>query len=76
MENQLESGLCKICNEPMTEHEARVLKTCYPCAEAEHIIDTGCPTLVVGEEFNCVKTTQEKLRMLIERGWRPPIKMF
>jgi hypothetical protein len=76
MENQTPLELCPICSQQMTDHESRVLKTCYHCAEAEHIIETGCPTIVVGEEYNCAKSIKEKLRLLIERGWRPPITMY
>ena len=76
MENQTQPQFCKICNEPMTDHEIRVLTTCYNCAEAEHILETGCPTIVISEDYKVAKTIQQKLRMLIERGWRPPITLY
>lgn len=76
MENQLPPQFCKICNEPMTDNEIRLLGKCCNCVEAEHIIETGCPTIVVGEQYKSAKTIEQKLRMLIERGWRPPITLY
>ena len=55
---------CRICN----NNDDRDLRfgVCFTCAEAESIISEGKDMYDKGE----AKTAMDKLKMLIEKGWK------
>lgn len=57
---------CECCGQ---EDDLR-MGYCFDCAEAESIIVNGSDMYDKGN----AKTTFEKIKMLIEKGWKPPSK--
>lgn len=63
------NGICKFCGDNTDLREGG----CFACVEAEAIIDEGLDMRdkgIDGKENVAAKTAGEKLKLLIQKGWK------
>jgi hypothetical protein len=64
---------CSVCGYAVTDNELR-LSTCWECAEAESIISEGLDMFDCGmvgiKKKDQAKTSMDKLKFLIKKGWK------